>query len=234
MYLNIIQLAESLGVEERVVDGWIRNEGLPCVRDCGRLLFDRGQVAEWAAQKGLGAKAGFLAPARTSAIPGRDLLNLVKVGGIHRQVSAAGILPLFAELARGLPGVTPPVRAMLAQRIQAPDGITWTPVGGGLALPHLRTHVTLGRGAGLLAIVFLTDPLSLANPPDDGVPLTRLLFFIAPSPRAHLEMLSLLSAALTRHGLRERMREGASDELLLAALAAADNLPPPTAAPLNP
>ena len=41
MYLTLIQLAESLGVEPRVVEGWIRDEGLPSVTDRGRLLFDR-------------------------------------------------------------------------------------------------------------------------------------------------------------------------------------------------
>jgi len=228
MYLNIIQLAESLGVEDRIVEGWIKNDGLPCVRDCGRILFDRAQVTEWAAQHGLGAKAGFLAPERASAIPGRDLLSLAKTGGIHRNVAAAGVLPLLASLVDRLPGVTPPISGLLAQRIQTQDGITWAPVGGGLALPHLRTHITLGRGTGLLAFLFLNDPLALANPPEDGIPVTRLLFFIAPSPRAHLEVLAQLSAALTRHGLRERMREGARDELLLSALtaSAAPKTPP--------
>ena len=29
MYLNLIQIAESFGVSEKVVEGWIRDEGLP-------------------------------------------------------------------------------------------------------------------------------------------------------------------------------------------------------------
>ena len=61
MYLNLIQIAESFGVSETVVEDWIRNEGLPHTPDRGRLLFDRVQVANWAAARGLGAKAGFLA-----------------------------------------------------------------------------------------------------------------------------------------------------------------------------
>ena len=48
MYLNLVQLAESFGVSETVVEGWIRDEGLPHTPDRGRLLFDRAQVAEWA------------------------------------------------------------------------------------------------------------------------------------------------------------------------------------------
>ena len=67
MFLNLIQLAESFGVSEKVVEGWIRDEGLPHTHDRGRLLFDRAQVAQWAATRGLAAQAGFLAP-QTSAL----------------------------------------------------------------------------------------------------------------------------------------------------------------------
>lgn len=48
MYLNVIQLAESLGVAESVVETWVRNESLPCIHDRERLLFDRAQVVAWA------------------------------------------------------------------------------------------------------------------------------------------------------------------------------------------
>ena len=46
MYLNLIQIAESFGVSEKVVEGWIRDEGLPHTPDRGVLLFDRAQVAQ--------------------------------------------------------------------------------------------------------------------------------------------------------------------------------------------
>src|SRR5674476_1389998 len=55
MYLNLIQIAESFGVAEKVVEGWIRDEGLPYTPDRSRLLFDRAQVTEWAAERGLAA-----------------------------------------------------------------------------------------------------------------------------------------------------------------------------------
>ena len=60
MFLNIIELAQSPGVEEGEVEGWIRNDGLPHVTDRGRLLFDRVQVVSWAESHGLAAKVGFL------------------------------------------------------------------------------------------------------------------------------------------------------------------------------
>lgn len=224
MYLNVIQLAESFGVAESVVEGWIRDEKLPCVRDRERLLFDRAQVVAWAAERGLGAKAGFLAPERGAAGGGR-LERWLRAGGIWRDVSASEVRGVLERVASVLPGTSAEVRRLLSQRVKAPDGITWAPVGGGLALPHLRAHVALGRDAGILALLLLRDALPLATEAArDGAPVTRLLFFTAPSPRAHLEVLGQLSAALTRGELRSLIMAGAPDAEIFAAVAAADGV----------
>jgi PTS system nitrogen regulatory IIA component len=221
MHLNVIQLAESFGVEESVVASWVRNDGLPAIEDRGRLLFDRAQVVDWAASRGLAAKAGFLAAGRPAASSGGRLESLLRTGGIWREVPAAEVVRHLEQIVTKLPA-TPQVRQMLAQRLLAPDGITWAPVGGGLALPHLRSHVALGRDSGLLAILFLRDAAPLPEAAPDGVPVTRLLFFVAPSPRAHLEILAQLSGALSRGTLRGVLMEGGSDEQIFSALSAAE------------
>jgi PTS system nitrogen regulatory IIA component len=223
MYLNIIQLAESFGVEESVVQGWVRKEGLPVIEDRGRLLFDRAQVVAWAAERGLAAKAGFLASARTASAAGCRLELLLRASGIFRDVPAAGVRGVLEYIVGKLPGATVPVRQLLAQRLRAADGISWAAVGGGLALPHLRVPVALGRDAGAFAILLLRDALPLSEPSPDDTPVTRLLFFVAPSPRAHLEMLSQLSTALTRGSLRHLILQGSPDDEIFAAIAAAEN-----------
>ncbi len=222
MYLNIIQLAESFGVEESVVESWVRNEGLPVIEDRNRLLFDRNQVLDWAAARGLAAKAGFLAAAKTASAV-RRLEPLLRVGGIWRDVPAANVRSVLETIVGKLPGATPPVRQLLAQRLRQPDGISWAAVGGGLALPHLRAPVALGREAGTFAILLLSDPLTLNEPAPDSAPITRLLFFVAPSPRAHLELLGQLSSALVRGGLRQPIVAGATDEAIFAAITAAES-----------
>jgi PTS system nitrogen regulatory IIA component len=121
-----------------------------------------------------------------------------------------------------LPGATPPVRQLLAQRLRLPNGISWAAVGGGLALPHLRTPVAMGRDAGTFAILILRDAVSFNEPVPDDTPITRLFFFVAPSPRAHLELLSQLSGALLRGGLRQPVMDGAPDGDIFAALIAAE------------
>jgi len=219
MYLNIIQLAESFGVEESVVQSWVRKDGLPAIEDRDRLLFDRSQVVDWAAERGLAAKAGFLAASRSPNTPIRRLEPMLRAGGIWRDVPSAKVREVMETIVARLPGATAPVRQLLAQRLRTAEGISWAAVGNGLALPHLRTPVALGREAGTFAILILRDALALDEPAPDDVPITRLLFFVAPSPRAHLELLAQLSTALTRGSLRRPVMDGATDEEIFIALA---------------
>ena len=223
MYLNLIQIAESFGVAERVVEDWIRNEGLPHTLDRGRFLFDRVQVADWAAARGLAAQTGFLAPQAPSSATALRLEPLLRAGGIWRDVPAAGVLDAFERVIHAVPGTTKPVQNILVQRLRAKDGVNLAPIGRGMAVPHLSARVALGRDSGTLALLFLRDPLALAQGSPDGAPVTRLFFFIAPSARAHLDMLGGICRALDHGPLRECVARDAKDDEILAAVAAVDS-----------
>jgi len=222
MFLNLIQLAESFGVAESVVEGWIRDEGLPHTRDRGRLIFDRAQVAQWAANRGLSSQAGFLAPERSVFATGIRLEPLLRCGGIWRNVPAADVGAVYDRIVSALPRTTPAVRQMLAQRLRAEGGVTAAPVGGGFAVPHPSTRIALGRDAGTIALLFLRDGMLLPEPPADGVAVTRLFFFVAPSPRAHLDLLGRLSRLLSRGPLRDALTERATDDAIFRAVATLD------------
>ncbi len=221
MYLNLVQIAESFGVSESVVEGWIRDENLPHTPDRGRLLFDRAQVAQWAATRGLASQAGFLAPEPASVAKGWQVEPLLHAGGIWRDVSMAGLPDVLDRVVAALPGVTPPVRQLLGQRLRAPKGVTFAPVGGGFALPHPAARIALGREAGTVALILMREPLEFPDPRVDETPVTRLLFFIAPSPRAHLDLLGRLSRLLSRPAVRQVLAGNAADEQIFQAVASA-------------
>lgn len=222
MYLNLVQLAESFGVSEKVLEDWIRDEGLPHVPDRGRLLFDRARVAQWAAEHGLAARAGFLTPENGAFTVGLELAPMLRTGGIWRDVPAGAVVERLERIIGGLPGTPPPVRALLAQRLRARGGINWAPVGAGFALPHFSARVTLGRDAGMVALLLVREAFPSAGLPPDGVPVTRLFFFIPPSPRAHLDTLARLSRAVAQGTLGRLVERGAPDEQILQTLATAD------------
>jgi PTS system nitrogen regulatory IIA component len=217
MYLNLIQIAESFGVSEKVVEDWIRTEALPHTPDRGRLLFDRAQVANWAAARGLAAQAGFLAPENAAFTTDLKLAPLLRAGGIWRDVAPGDVPDVFTKVVAQLPGATPPIRQLLTQRLRAPNGVTFAPVGGGFALPHPSARIALGRDSGTVALLLLREGLPLSEPAPDDVPVTRLLFFLAPSPRAHLDLLGRLSRLIVRGTLREVLaRAGSNDDIYLA------------------
>jgi len=217
MYLNLVQLAESFGVSEKVIEGWIRYEGLPHTPDRGRLIFDRALVAQWAATRGLATKAGFLSPEAAKLGGGLRLESLLRAGGIWRDVPSDGFSAVVQKVVGALPGITPPVGKMLTQRLGAKGGVTIAPVGGGFALPHPATRISLGRESGVIALLLMREPLAFTEPQVDEVPVTRLLFFIAPSARAHLELLGCLSRSLACAPLRQLIVEAADDETIYRA-----------------
>jgi PTS system nitrogen regulatory IIA component len=225
MYLNLIQIAESFGVSEKVVEDWIRREALPHTLDRGRLIFDRAQVANWATARGLAAQAGFLAPQNAAFATGWKLAPLLRAGGIWRDVAPAEGIDVFAKVVTALPGVTLAIRQLLTQRLRAPAGVTFAPIGGGFALPHLSMRVALGRESGTVALLLLREPLTLAEPSPDPVPVTRLIFFIAPSPRAHLDLLGRLSRIIGRETVREAIEHGSNEAILAAVEHAEATLP---------
>jgi PTS system nitrogen regulatory IIA component len=222
MYLNLIQIAESFGVSEGVVETWVREEGMPHTPDRGRLLFDRAQVVEWAAARGLGTRAGFLATESATFATSCHLAPLLRAGGIWRNLSQSHVPDVLSRVVGSLPGASPSVRQLLTQRLRAAGGITWAAVGGGFALPHPAARVALGRDSGVVALLILHDGLAEAEPTPDGVPATRLFFFIAPSPRAHLDLLGRLTRTLAEGAFRASVLKAASDDDILAAAAAAD------------
>ena len=223
MFLNLIQIAESFGVSEGVVEGWVRDEGLPHTRDRGRMIFDRAQVAQWAANRGLSSQAGFLAPEQSVFATDIRLEPLLRAGGIWRAVPAADVGDVFDRVVAALPRTTASVRQLLAQRLRAPGGVTAAPVGGGFAVPHPSARVALGRDAGTIALLFLREGMLLPEPPADGIDVTRLFFFIAPSPRAHLDLLGRLSRLLRSTPLRDALTEGATDDEIFRAVAMLDD-----------
>ncbi len=233
MYLNLIQIAESFGVSERIVEGWIRDEGLPHTPDRGRYLFDRAQVVQWAAARGLATRAGFLAQQSPLFSTGIRLEPMLRAGGVWRDVVSAELSNTLGRIVAALPDVTAPVRQLLSQRLGAAGGVTWAPVGGGFALPHPSARIALGRDSGTVALVFLRDKLAQADPTPDGKPVQWVFFFIAPSPRAHLDLLGKLTRALSTTTLRERVMQGASDDEILKAAAQADNSKPSSILAVN-
>jgi PTS system nitrogen regulatory IIA component len=218
MYINLIQIAESFGVSEQVVTEWVRKEGMPHVHDRDRILFERSQVMNWAASHGLGVQSGFLSEPAPSQANAQELAVLLQRGGIWRGIDPGSLDDLFQRIVRRLPGVPPAILNLITQRMASPGGITAAPVGGGFALPHPAMRVALGETNALTALIQLNVPWSGVQAPDK-IPVTRLFFFLSPTPRLHVNMLGLLARAIASGRLAQAMDQGADDETMLKIFA---------------
>ena len=220
MYLKLPQLAEALGVSEHRVFEWVRDEQLPHVVTRGALLFERGQVTHWAAQRGLAAQCSLLASDQATA-PLRALLAArLRAGGVWRDVPAGDAVACMVAVIELIPGLSPATRALLGARLSAPGGITWAPIGDGFALPHFASRVSLGAARARIALICLRDPLVLPEEPVDAVPITRLVFFVPASPRTHADTLGLLVRVLSQPRVREALTRSTDEREILAAIAA--------------
>lgn len=73
-----------------------------------------------------------------------------------------------------------------------------------------------------MALLSLCDALPPEKAAPDGVPITRLCFLIAPSPRARLDLLARLSRSLVRGPLRELVVKSVTGEEIFQAVDVVD------------
>jgi len=150
---------------------------------------------------------------------------LFEKGPVLAWAARKGLAANAGFLAQSAPPLTPAVRGMLMHRISSPDGLTAAPTGQGFALPHPASGVFLGKACALVALIQLNAPWGWAEPPD-GIPVTRLLFFISPTPRQHVNMLGLLARGISSGFLEQALSEGRDDDALIQALVSGSGLQP--------
>lgn len=224
MYLNLTQIAEAFGVSEHTIIDWVRKEGMPHVHDRDRRLFERTLVMSWAASHGIVPRAEFLSQTAMVMGTGPELEILLRRGGIWHDVAPRDLPTMLNRIVGSLPGVTDEARNLLAARLAAPEGVSVSPVGKGVGLALPTISFFFGGSSSLAALIRLSAPWPDTDPPD-GLPVNTLLFFISPTPRKHVILLSRLEQAVTTTGIDRALQDGADDETLIRILADATASP---------
>jgi PTS system nitrogen regulatory IIA component len=85
-----------------------------------------------------------------------------------------------------------------------------TPVGGGIAIPHVRNPIILAPTDAVLALSFLTTPIDLHAPDDQ--PVDTFFLLLSPTTHVHLAMLAKLAYGLKDPQFRAAVKERASEE----------------------
>lgn len=214
MKLSVPDAAVFLGADEAQVSDWIEEEELPAQRIRGHYRINRADLLEWATARGIAvAPRAFRLDRGTPS-----LAEALRAGGVHRDVGGEDLAGVIRNIVALLPLADGADREMLLHILLARESLGVTPVGDGIAIPHVRTPIILSPAGAVIALSFLTAPLELRAP--DGLPVDIFFLLVCPTVHVHLAMLAKLAYGLKDAAFRAAVRERASTEEIVALAAA--------------
>jgi PTS system nitrogen regulatory IIA component len=119
------------------------------------------------------------------------------VGGATREEALRSIMALMKLDDEG-------DRETLLHLLLARDTAAVVPVGGGIAIPHVRNPIALSLDEPSITLFFLGQPVDFNAP--DGQPVFALFFLVSPTTRVHLQMLAKVAFLLRNGAFREAIR----------------------------
>ena len=137
----------------------------------------------------------------------------LEAGGVRYGLSAENRAKALSVVisALGLPSGDD--RDVLHDMLLARGDHAMTPVGDGIAIPHVRQPAVMAVSRPVVTLMFFTKPVDLGAP--DGKPVGTFFFILSPTVRAHLHILSRLAAALHDEGFKRALARQASPEEIL-------------------
>lgn len=212
MKLTIAEAASLLATPEDRVYEWIETAELPAQKIRGQYRINRTDLLEWATEHNVGVSPR--AFRQQKATP--SLAEALRAGGTRHLVEGTDLSSVIRNIVMQLPIGDDDDREMLLQILLARDALGVTPVGDGIAIPHVRTPIILAPTDAVLALSFLTSPLDLQAP--DGRPIDTMFLLICPTIHVHLAMLAKLAYGLKDETFRAAVRRRASgDEIVRIA-----------------
>ena len=214
MKLTVGEAASLLGsAEERVYD-WIEEAELPAQRIRGQYRINRTDLLEWATEHDIP-----LAPRAFRHERGTpSLAEALRAGGVHHRIEGSDLHTILRNVVDQLPLADSADRDMLLHVLLARHTLGVTPVGEGIAIPHVRTPIILAPADAVLALSFLMTPLDLHAP--DRQPIDTFFLLICPTIHVHLAMLAKLAYGLKDPAFRDAGRRRASSPEIVRIAAA--------------
>lgn len=214
MKLTVSEAATLLGNPEQRVYAWIEEDALPAQKIRGQYRINRTDLLEWATKHDISVNPS--AFRRDRGTP--SLADALRAGGVHHRIDGPDLPTILRVLVELLPLTDHADREMLLSILLARDSLGVTPIGEGIAIPHVRTPIVLAPTNAVLALSFLSRPLDLQAP--DGQPVDTLFLLICPTIHVHLAMLAKLAYGLKDPRFRAAIRRSAdADEIARIAAA---------------
>lgn len=217
MPLNVRETADLMGVSEKTVRRWVRENKLPAVKINGQYRFDRIEMLEWATSQRMAVPADIFREPGRDKTPMPSLAEALKAGGIHYRVGGKdrdSVLKSAVDVMALPEGVD---RSFLLRVLVARESLGSTGVGDGIAIPHVRNPIVMYVPRPIVTLCFLEHAVAFGAV--DGKPIHTLFTLVSPTISLHLSLLAKLAFALrhpdfagviARVGTREEILTGAS------------------------
>lgn len=211
MRLTVREVATLLNSPEETVYRWIESGQMPAHRIHDQYRINRSELLEWATSMKIPvAPELFHQSDDADHIPAAS--ECLSRGGVFHDVPGATRSEALSEIVRHLP-LSEGDRELVRELLLARGSAATVPVGGGIAIPHVRKPIVLADDEPVLTLCFLRNPVDFGAP--DGEPVFALFLLVCPTVRLHLQMLAKLARLLREPRFREALRARSSGDRLV-------------------
>ena len=213
MFLKIVDIVSSLGVDEKTVLGWIKKKGLAAHLVNGRYQVNQVDLLEWATNNGIKI------PPRMFAVPEMEdrlplLSGALARGGIHFDVPGDDLQSALKNVVERLPLQPHMDPDFLYQTLLAREALGSTAIGNGIAIPHVRNPILSQTQDPAVSLCFLKKPIDFKAL--DDKPVHILFTLITPNVKVHLHMLARLSFMLHEQRFMELLNSAPGKDEIIA------------------
>lgn len=214
MQITLRQAASYFAVDEATIRRWIAERELPVHRVSERLHMNAIEVWEWAVARGVPVARSLLDEAQRKPENVPPLGQLLRVGGIHRDLEGPDKGATLRNVVSRLNLPRDVDREHLLAILEAREAMGSTGIGDGIAIPHVRNPILLHVNQPQVSLFLLHEPVDFDSV--DGEPVHSVFLVVSPSIPTHLKILAQLVFKLRDPVLRELLRKRAPDADILA------------------
>ena len=215
MFLKIAAIASALNVPEKTVLNWIKNQGLPALKQNDRYQINRVDLLEWATNHGISIPPEVFATSEDTQ-KRATVSEALLLGGIHYDLPGntpeSALKEVIARLK--LPPYLDP--DYLLQTLLAREALGSTALGNGIAIPHVRNPIVGQTLEPAISLCFLKNPIDFDAV--DGKPVMILFTLITPNITTHLHMLSKLAFLLHDQPFQDLLHCPGTETEILSAI----------------
>jgi PTS system nitrogen regulatory IIA component len=222
MQITVREAASYFDVDEETVRRWIAERELPVHRVSERLHLNAIEVWEWAVARGIPVSRSLLNEARRTPEEVPALGQLLRTGGIHRDLEGTDKRSTLGIIVQRLQLPAEVDRDHLLAILEAREAMGSTGIGDGIAIPHVRNPILLHVNEPQVPLFLLHHPVDFDS--IDQKPVHSVFLVISPSIPAHLRILAQLGFALRDPILRDLLKRRAEDDALLGRVEELDGL----------